>query len=174
MYNYNSHNLMVTAPAIAPPGAGQVYAAYLRGIKNTILSLKGNPIDVLERNNIDPHAIDDEYYLLDCLDAVNLLEYCCQTLNDPLFGLRLASLQEPDVWGCIVALARSAPTVLKGLQSFIEYQPVSNSPEGMIEIVTSRNIVEMRFSSRHGAVEGQQIYFQYLLPCGPAAQPGTA
>jgi hypothetical protein len=109
----------------AVPRQGQLQAGYLRGLKTVVRRLGGDPRTVLERHDIDPLAFDGPDYHIDCTAAVELIEFCSRNLEDSLFGLHLAELQDPDVFGCATTLARAAPTLREALRSLVDYVPVS-------------------------------------------------
>jgi AraC-like DNA-binding protein len=145
----------------AVPGQGQIQAGYLRGLKRVVRARGGDPRGVLERHGIDPVAFEDPDHHLDCTAAVELIESCSRDLQDSLFGLHLAEQQDPDVFGCATTLARSAPTLREALRSFVEYVPVSASPECEMELVTGRDVAELRW--RTHLCEGEQVNYQGLL-----------
>lgn len=157
----NTFVLSVDASIGAFPAQGQIQAGYLRGLKSLIRDRGGDPRDALERHGIDPDAFDDPDHHLDCLSAVNVVEYCSRRLQDPLFGLHLAEYQDPDVFGSVMALARAAPTVREGLQSLIDYVPLSASPECEMELACGRDVAELRW--RTDLCEGEQVNYQGLL-----------
>jgi AraC-like DNA-binding protein len=157
----NTFILSVDGPRGAVPGHGKIQAGYLRGLKNVIRSRGGDPRRVLEQHAIDPLAFDNPDHHLDCTVAVDLVEYCSRHLEDPLFGLHLAELQDPDVFGCVTTLARSAPTLREGLQSLVDYVPLSASPECEMELATGRDVAELRW--RTHLCEGEQVHFQGIL-----------
>ena len=45
----------------------------------------------------------------------DVFEYCATVFDDPLFGLHMATTQDPEVFGCVTALCRSAPTIRAGI-----------------------------------------------------------
>jgi len=143
------------------PGQGQIQAGYLRGFKPAVRRLGGDPRIVLERHGIDPLAFDNPDYHIDCTAAVDLVEYCSRHLQDSLFGLHLAEHQDPDVFGSVTMLARSAPTLREGLRSFVAYVPVSASPECEMELAAGREVAELRW--RTHLSEGEQVNYQGLL-----------
>jgi AraC-like DNA-binding protein len=157
----NTFVLSVDASIGAFPAQGQIQAGYLRGLKGLIRQLGGDPRQMLERHDIDAQAFDDPDHHIDCISAVNLVEYCSRSLQDPLFGLHLAERQDPDVFGCVMALARAAPTVREGLQNLIDFVPLSASPECEMELVTGRDIAELRW--RTDLCAGEQVNYQGLL-----------
>lgn len=144
------------------PTQGKLRAGYLKGLNNFILSSGGNPSELLKREGIDPSVFDDPDYEIECLVAVNLLEHCSITLGDPLFGLRLAEYQDPDVLGCAMALASAAPNLRQAIECFIDYVPITTSPECELELVKSGNNVELRYKTNIGIGDKQQVYFHGL------------
>lgn len=157
----NTFVLSVDASFGAFPAPGQIQAGYLRGLKSLIRDRGGDPRRLLERHDIDPEAFDDPDHHIACTSAVNVVEYCSRHLQDPLFGLHLAEYQDPDVFGCVMALARAAPTVREGLQSLIDYVPLSASPECEMELVCGRDVAELRW--RTDLCAGEQVNYQGLL-----------
>lgn len=143
------------------PGQGQIQAGYLRGFKQAVRRLGGDPRAALERHDIDPQAFDDPDHHLDCTAMVDLVEYCSRNLDDGLFGLHLAEHQDPDAFGCATALARAAPTLREGLKSFVTFVPVSASPECEMELAAGRDVAELRWSTHLSG--GEQVNFQGLL-----------
>ena len=146
------------------PASGKIRAGYLTGIKGLVCRLGADPRDVLEHQEIDPRLLDDPDADLECTSVVNLLEYCSSTLNDPLFGLHLAEEQEPDAYGCVIALARAAPTFRQGLQCLVDYTPLSTSPECEMEVLSASDVVELRWRTHIGlGNSGQTSYHGMLL-----------
>jgi len=121
-----------------------------------------DPRKVLERHGIDPLTFEAPDGHIECAAAVNLLEYCSRLLQDPLFGMSLAEEQEPDVFGCAIALARSAPSLRHALQSLIDFIPVSASPECELDLVTGRDVAELRWRTQLG-LDSEQANYQGLL-----------
>jgi AraC-like DNA-binding protein len=145
------------------PSEGKIQAGYLRGFKILVGNLGGSYQEILENHGLDADAFEDSDYHIACRAAVEILEYGSTALNDPLFGLHLADLQEPDVFGCVAALARAAPTVRQALQSLVDYVPVINSPEGALELVVSGSTAEFRWRSSLDVRQSEQINYHGLL-----------
>jgi AraC-like DNA-binding protein len=80
-----------------------------------------------------------------------------------LFGMRLAELQGPDAFGCAATLARAAPTLRAALQSLVDYVPVSASPECEVEMVTGRDVAELRWRTDTGLGDSEQVNYQGLV-----------
>jgi AraC-like DNA-binding protein len=145
------------------PSHGTIQNGYLRGLVNLVRSRGCDPHKVLERNDIDSRIFEDPDQHTKCANAVNLLESCSGLLHDPLFGMRLAELQGPDAFGCAATLARAAPTVRAALQSLVEYVPVSASPECEVELVTGRDVAELRWRTDTGLGDSEQVNYQGLF-----------
>jgi AraC-like DNA-binding protein len=160
-----SHTFMLTVdcPVDAFPRQGTIQAGYLKGLKTLVLSRGADPRKFLEHHDIDPLSFDKPDYNIECAAAVNLLEYCSGRFEEPLFGLRLAEQQDPDVFGCAMTLARAAPSFRQALQSLVDYVPVTASPECEMELVTAKDTAELRWRTHTGLGECEQPNYQGLL-----------
>jgi AraC-like DNA-binding protein len=127
------------------PTGRQMRTANFNGFAGLIRQLGGDPRRILERHGMDSESIRDPDYYIECQSLVDVLEYCSTLFNDPLFGLRLAQHQDPEVFGCVTALCRAAPTLRAAIASFIEYIPVVHSPVIMIELVEGKDTSELRW-----------------------------
>jgi AraC-like DNA-binding protein len=117
----------------------------------------------LERHEIDSRTFEEPDQHIECAAAVNLMESCSSLLHDPLFGMRLAERQDPEVFGCAATLARAAPSLRLALQSLIDYVPLSASPECEMELLTGREIAELRWRTDTGLGDSEQVNYQGLL-----------
>ena len=162
MHLTNNLVLSVDAPLSVLPTQGTLQGGYLRGLKDLVRSRGCDPRKLLEQHEIDPIAFETQDYNVECVSAVNLLEHCSR-LIDPVFGLRLAERQEPEVFGCAIALARTAPNLRQALQGLVDYVPVSASPECEMEIVSGREIAELRWRTQVGLGDSEQANYQGLL-----------
>jgi AraC-like DNA-binding protein len=129
------------------PGSGQIQSGYLRGLKSLVERLGGSYRRVLERYDVDIPSFEQSDYHLDAGVAVALLDDCSALFGDRYFGLLLAEQQDPDVFGCITAMARAAPELKTALECFVDFMPVLNSPEGELELVVSKQVAELRWHS---------------------------
>ncbi len=150
-------------PSRAVPARGRLRAGYLKGYDDLVRSLGGDPSALLEHHEIDPSTFEDPEEDIACTAAASLLEYSSRHLREPLFGLRLAERQDPDAYGCMITLARAAPTVREALACLVDYVSVSASPEAEMETVTIRDVTELRFSTTVGIDGSEQVYYQGLL-----------
>lgn len=143
-----SHFYSLDGPLELMPTERQMRIANL-GAFPSLARLRGaDPRAMLERHDIDPLVVRDPDHYIDCKSFVDLLEDCSATLHDPLFGLQLAQMQEPDVYGCVTALCRSAATVREAIDCLVEYIPVSHSPAAMQELIVGDEIAELRWGVR--------------------------
>lgn len=133
-------------PLDSLPAERQMRTANLTGFSELVRNLGADPRWILEHHGIDPRVIRDPDSYIDCKSLVDVLEYCSLSFNDALFGLRLAQLQEPDVFGCVAALCRAASSFREGINSFIDYIPVVHSPVTILELVEGRETAELRWS----------------------------
>ncbi len=152
-----------SSPEITLPPRGRIRVGYLSGLTGLVSSLGDDPRSILEYHNIDPASFEDPDQDIECITAVNLLEHCASKLQDPLFGLHLAELQDPDVYGVALVYARAAPNVREALRCLIDYVQISVSPECEMELVTSRDVAELRWSTHIGVGERAQIHYHGML-----------
>ncbi len=145
------------------PVHGTLRTGYLHGLLDLVRSRGCDPRKVLERHEIDSRTFEDPDQRIACAAAVNLMESCSSLLRDPLFGMRLAERQDPEVFGCAMTLARVAPSLRLALQSLIDYMSISASPEGDMELVMGREIAELRWWTDTGLGESEQVNYQGLL-----------
>jgi len=150
-------------PLDSMPADQQMRIANLYGFSDLVRSVRADPRSILERHEIDPWLIRDPDHYINCKSLIDLLEYCSTLLNDPLFGLRLAQRQEPDVYGCITALCRAAPTFRESLASFIDFAPVIHSPEIIVELVEGKDVAELRWGERSDLGFNDQASYQGVL-----------
>lgn len=122
-----------------------------------------DPRRLLERHDIDYFSLRDPDHYIDCQSYVNLLEDSSRVFNDELFGLRLAQLQEPDVYGCVTALCRASSTVQEAIDCLIKFIPVTHSPAAMQELVVENNTAMMRWGVRTDLGNNKQANYQAAL-----------
>ena len=150
-------------PLDALPADQQTRAANLQGFADFTRNLGVDPRELLEGHGMDPRAIVDPDYYIQCQDMVDVLEHCSAMFNDPLFGIKFARLQDADVYGCVTALCRAAPTVRIGIRSFIDYLPVAHSPESVLQLVEGSDTAELRWGNRSDFGINDQAHYQALL-----------
>lgn len=150
-------------PLDSMPATRQMRIANLAGFSNLVRSHGADPIALLERHAIDPQVVRDPDHYVDCKSVVDLFEYCSTSLNDPLFGLHLARIQNPDVFGCVAALCRAAATVRESVVSFIDFIPVIHAPDTLLELVEGEHTAEIRWSVGTDLGSNTQANYQAAL-----------
>ena len=159
----SEHFYTLEGPLDALPGDRQMRAANLSGFPELARRMGGDPWRILERHGIDPRLAKDPESFIECQAVVDALEYCGSAFNDSLFGLRLALLQEPDIFGCVTALCRSAPTVAEAIHKLGEYMPIVHSPESLLELVENKDLAELRWGVRSDLGVNDQAHYQTLV-----------
>ena len=94
-----------------------IRATALRGYRDVVRELGGNPNPFLARYGIPRGIGVDEDAFIPFTAYVHLLEASADELDCPDFGLRMAQWQGLDIFGPIAVIARNAQTVLDGLQA---------------------------------------------------------
>ncbi len=146
-------------PLDSMPVARQIRAANLTGFGELVRNLGTDPRGIFEQHSIDPRTLRDPDAYIDSRAVVELLEHCSSSFNDSLFGLRLAQLQEPDVFGSVATLCRAASTFREALSSFIDFIPVVHCPLVELEVAEGQQTTELRW--RVPAEKGQADQAQY-------------
>ena len=136
----------IDGPLFVPPPYGTIRGDnYFRGFKSMIRRFGGDWNEIAERHEIDPNSAEDPDYPLSCVTGIAMLEYCSRRFNDDLFGLHLADSQEPEVYGCLTNLARTAPNLREAIESLVEYIPVVHMPGVDVEFLTTNRTAEIKF-----------------------------
>lgn len=147
-------------PLDAMPVERQMRTANLSGFVDLVRGMGADPAAILDRHGLALQTIRDPDAYIDSKALVDVLEDCGAVLHDPLFGLRLAQLQEPDVYGCIAALCRAAPSVRDAIQNFVDYIPVIHSPVTVLELAEGRETAELRWHVKTDLGLNQQANYQ--------------
>ncbi len=145
------------------PTGRQMRMAKLLGFPALVRSNGADARSLLDRFGIDPRFISDPDHYVDSKLVVDLFEHCSSAFNAPLFGLQLARHQEPDVFGCVAALCRAAPSFREALQCFVEYIPVAHSPAASLELVEGQHTAELRWHAHCDLRHNNQANYQALL-----------
>lgn len=156
----DNHFFTLDGPLDSMPTESQMRCANLSGFSFLSQRSGRDPRDILERHGIDPWLARDPDNYIDCQSLVNVFEYCSSSFNDPIFGMRLAQLQEPDVFGCITAFCRSSFRVRQAIERFIEFLPVVHSPATVLELVEGTDIAELRWSVLNNLGANDQANYQ--------------
>jgi AraC-like DNA-binding protein len=166
-------------PLDSVPAGRQMRIANLGGLPDFVRKLGSDPRSILERHGIDPRMLRDPDSYINCESLVEVFEYCSTLFKDPLFGLRLAERQEPDLYGCVTALCRAASSFREAIDGFIKYIPVFHAPLTVLELVESAHIAELRWGVRidlgskpQGNLQAVLLNMKLLrLLGGPAFRP---
>jgi len=125
------------------PGDGQCRAANFAGLASVARNFGRDPRGIVERHGMDARVLADPESLIAPRQLADTFEYCSTLFDDPLFGLHIASMQDPEVFGCVTALCRAAPTVRAGIRCLIDYLPVVHAPDCEVVLVEGRETAEL-------------------------------
>ena len=150
-------------PLDVTPTGRQMRAANFLCFPELVRGLGGNLRNILERHDLDGGTIRDPDSHIDCKSLADVFEYCSVLFDDPLFGLKLAHLQEPDVFGCVTTLCRSAPTFGEAIKNWIDFIPVTHSPVAVLELAEGKETVELRWSVGTDLGANSQANYQAAL-----------
>ena len=142
-------------PLHSLPDVSQVRAVIVQGWPQLVKQGGGDPAKLLKRHGLPPDLAGEETFV-DCRAVAELLEESATVLKDPLFGIHLAAVQEPDIFGCITAMCRAAHSLREALAALIEFIPLLHSSESVLELVEGKQMTEFRWSSRSDLGENQQ------------------
>lgn len=157
------HFYRLDRPFHVVPGHSQVKVANLESFSELVSRWGGDSIGLLERHQIDPRIVEDKENFIECRAMVDLLEFCAERYDQPLFGLQLAALQEPTMYGVVAALCSAARNLREGLHCLVDYIPVIHSSESMLELVVGKELAELRWSERSDMGSNTQANLQGLL-----------
>ena len=125
------------------PGGGQVRAANFSGLANVARQFGRDARGIVERHGMEARVLTDPESLITPQQMADTLEYCSTLFDDPLFGLHMATMQDPEVFGCVTALCRSAPTIRAGIRCLIDYLPVVHAPDCEVVLIEGRETAEL-------------------------------
>jgi AraC-like DNA-binding protein len=104
-----------------------VQAQSLRGYRELVSDLGGNPTRLLRRSGIEPAAINRLTAFISFESLINLLEQSAIDLSCPDFGLRLAERQDIGILGTLAVAMRYSATVGEAMQTASKYLYVYNA-----------------------------------------------
>ena len=104
-----------------------VQAQSLRGYRELVGDLGGNPNRLLRRAGIDPASLDQLTAFISFEAVTELLERSSSELNTPDFGLRLAERQDIGILGTLAVAMRYSATVGEALFNASQYLDVYNA-----------------------------------------------
>jgi AraC-like DNA-binding protein len=130
-------------PLDVPPGDGQCRAANFSGLADVARYRGRDPRGIVERHGMEARVLTDPESLIAPQQIADTFEYCSALFDDPLFGLHMARAQDPEVFGCVTALCRSAPTFRAGVRCLIDYLPVVHAPDCEVVLIEGRETAEL-------------------------------
>lgn len=130
-------------PLDVAPGGGQVRAANLAGLADVARKLGRDARGIVERHGMEARVLIDPESLVAPQQIADTFEYCSALFDDPLFGLHMATMQDPEVFGCVTALCRAAPTFRAGVRCLIDYLPVVHAPDCEVVLIEGRETAEL-------------------------------
>ncbi len=107
--------------------AAMVQAQSLRGYRELVGDLGGNPTRLLRQAGIDPAALNRLTAFISFEALIDLLERSAADLGCPDFGLRLADRQDIGILGTLAVAMRYAATVGEAMQCASNYLEVYNA-----------------------------------------------
>ena len=107
--------------------AAMVQAQSLRGYRELVGDLGGNPSRLLRQAGIDPAALKRLTAFISFEALTDLLERSAAVLRCPDFGLRLAERQDIGILGTLAVAMRYSATVGEAMQCVSEYLEVYNA-----------------------------------------------
>jgi AraC-like DNA-binding protein len=104
-----------------------VQAQSLRGYRELVRDLRGNPTRLLRQADIDPADLNRLTAFVDFEALTDLLERSAAQLRCPDFGLRLAERQDIGILGTLAIAMRHSATVSEAVQCVSKYLEVYNA-----------------------------------------------
>lgn len=150
-------------PLDVAPGGGQVRAANFAGLAGVARNLGRDARGIVERHGMEARVLTDPESLIAPQQLADTLEYCSSIFDDPLFGLHIATLQDPEVFGCVTALCRAAPTVRAGIRCLIDFLPVVHAPDCEVVLIEGRETAELTWLVNADIGVNDQANYQAAL-----------
>jgi AraC-like DNA-binding protein len=107
--------------------AAMVQAQSLRGYRELVGDLGGNPTRLLRQAGIDPVALSRLTAFISFEELTDLMERSAAELRCPDFGLRLAERQDIGILGTLAVAMRYSVTVGEAMQCVSKYLEVYNA-----------------------------------------------
>ena len=107
--------------------SAMVQAQSLRGYRELVNDLDGNPTRLLRKAGIDPAALNQLTAFVSFESQIELLERSAEGLGCPDFGLRLAERQDIGVLGTLAVAMRYSTTVGEAMGCASKYLHVYNA-----------------------------------------------
>lgn len=96
-------------------------SATLRGFREVVTSLGGDPVDLVLRFGLPPECLAQDDVLVDARATAAMLEEAAVALDCPDIGLRLAASQSLSVLGPITVAITNSPTIGDAVECLTRY-----------------------------------------------------
>ncbi|PLK27806.1 AraC family transcriptional regulator [Novosphingobium sp. TH158] len=150
-------------PLDVSPASGQVRAANFAGFAQLARTMGRDARGIVERHGMEARVLSDPESHIAAQQLADVFEYCSAAFDDSLFGLHFAQNQDPDVFGCITALARAAPDVRTALGAFVEYMPVVHSPDSEVLLIEGAETAEFCWQVNTDLGVNDQAHYQAAM-----------
>jgi AraC-like DNA-binding protein len=107
--------------------AAMVQAQSLRGYRELVRDLGGNPTRILRKSGIEATAVNQLTAFISFESLIDLLEHTASDLGCPDFGLRLAERQDIGILGTLAVAMRYSDTVGEAMHTASKYLHVYNA-----------------------------------------------
>jgi AraC-like DNA-binding protein len=109
------------------PVAAMVQTQSLRGYRELVKDLGGNPARLLRKSGIDPAALNELTAFISFESLIDLLEHSAADLDCADFGVRLAERQDIGILGTLAVAMRYSATVGEAMHCASKYLQVYNA-----------------------------------------------
>lgn len=150
-------------PLDLAPGDGQCRAANLSGLAYVARQHGRDARGIVERHGLEARVLTDPESLIAPQQLADVFEYCSTLFDDALFGLHIATMQDPEVFGCVTALCRSAPTVRAGIRCLIDYLPVIHAPDCEVVLIEGKETAELTWLVNTDLGVNDQAHYQAAM-----------
>jgi AraC-like DNA-binding protein len=123
-----------------------VRAQSVRGYRELVTDLGGNPNRLLRRAGVDPAALDQLTGFISFETLIALLERSAAELDCPDFGLRLAERQDIGILGTLSVAMRNSATLGEAMRCASRYMHVYNAAVAFtVDVEEGRSQAGMMF-----------------------------
>jgi len=150
-------------PLDIAPSDGQCRAANFSGLAHVARQMGRDARGIVERHGMEPRVLTDPESLIATQQLADTLEYCSTVFDDSLFGFHIATTQDPEVFGCVTALCRAAPTVRAGIRCLIDYLPVVHAPDCEVVLIEGRETAELTWLVNTDIGVNDQANYQAIM-----------
>lgn len=102
-------------------GMPVIRSAGIRGFRDVVEELGGDPVAVARRADMDVAALDADDVLVDDVALARVLEVAAAELGCPDLGLRVAARQDVSLLGPLALAIQNAPTIGEAMEATSRY-----------------------------------------------------